>query len=253
MAARPTGRVTTTLTNAARRAAGVVALVLAIVAVGSPAAAETIRKLGRTVERQGVTVVFPAVVYDGIDASDEPVSVVCARAASEVLGVTVDPTRDLIAETKHRVVLEDPRDPSHVLKLYRPDTYAADRIARMIQRDLGVQGLLARRGLRVAAFDETPALLARGVLRQPRVMGRGLDRVYPQGYRIGTNPAVDRVLAVVAEIDVPLRAIVSSQTGLVFSNTVDCYTSRPLGVDVGHCYGNIFLEDRTNEPIFVDW
>jgi hypothetical protein len=228
------------------------AFAVALLALATPALAETVRKPARMVERDGVSVAFPEVVYTSPDASGDPVAVVCARAASAALGVPVDPTRDLLAETVHRVVLDDPRDETHVLKLYRPDTYAAERIARMIQRDLGVQGLLQDRGLRIAALDEDPALVGRGVLRQPRVAGRGLDKVYPHGYRIGTDPAIDRMLAVVAEIDAPLRVIVSSQTRLVFSNTVDCYTDRLLGVDLGHCYGNIFL-DTKNQPIFVDW
>ncbi|HWP65739.1 MAG TPA: hypothetical protein VNO26_07495 [Candidatus Limnocylindria bacterium] len=43
------------------------------------------------------------------------------------------------------------------------------------------------------------------------------------------------------------------QSGLLFTNTVDCRTDRPLGVDLGHCYGNIFIEPGNDEPIFVDW
>jgi hypothetical protein len=223
-----------------------------LVALAVPAPAETVRKPARTVERDGVSVAFPEVIYTSPDVGGEPVTVVCARVASAALGATVDPRRDLLAETDHRVVLDDPRDETHVLKLYRPDRYGADRIARMMQRDLGVQALLQDRGLRVAALDAAPDLVGRGILRQPRVAGRGLDKVYPQGYRPGTDPAIDRVLAIVAEIDAPLRGIVSSQTGLVFSNTVDCYQDRLLGVDLGHCYGNIFL-DASNQPIFVDW
>jgi hypothetical protein len=223
-----------------------------VLALAMPALAETVRRPARTVERSGVTVEFPEVTYTSPDLDGEPVAVVCARVASAALGVMVDPKRDLLAETDHRVVLDDPRDDTYVLKLYRPDTYGAERIARMMQRDLGVQALLQDRGLRVAALDETPDLVSRGILRQPRVAGRGLDKVYPQGYRPGTDPAIDRMLAVVAEIDAPLRGIVSLQTGLVFSNTVDCYHDRLLGVDLGHCYGNIFL-DTSNRPIFVDW
>jgi hypothetical protein len=208
---------------------------------------------GRSVERDGVVVGFPGVVYEPFSVAGSSTTQACARTASEALGNRVDAARDLIVESMHRVVFRDPGDAAHILKIYRPDRAAPIRIARLIQRELGVQALLRQRGIRVAAIDERPGLLRRGVLRQARVDGRGLDAIYPQGYRIGDHPGVDRVLARIAAVDAPLRSIVSMQTGLFFTNTVDCYTDRPVGVDLGHCYGNIFLETRTNEPVFVDW
>jgi hypothetical protein len=173
--------------------------------------------------------------------------------ASAAIGAAVDPRRDLIAETEHRVVFRDPTDATRLLKLYRPEHYAPMRVAKLIQRDLGVQALLESLGLRVAAIDPAPRLIEHGVERQAFVAGMGLDDVYPQGYRAGTSPAVDRMLARIAPIDRPLRTIVSMQSGLLFTNTVDCHTDRPLGVDLGHCYANIFLATANGEPIFVDW
>jgi len=229
-----------------------VALAVAVVA-SAAAAADTVRVAARTIERDGVTVNFPAVTYEPPASSGDPVTVVCARMASDAVGAPVDAKRDLIAETEHRVVFHDPADATWLLKLYRPDQYAPVRIAQLIQRDLGVQALLESLGLRVAAIDPAPRLIAHGVERQPFVAGKGLDDVYPQGYRTGTDPAVDRMLAAVAPVDRALRTIVSMQSGLLFTNTVDCYNDRPLGVDLGHCYANIFLETANGKPIFVDW
>jgi hypothetical protein len=215
-------------------------------------AAEPVTLTGRTLERDGVTVTFPTVTYDPPPANT-PVTVVCARMASEAIGATVDPARDRLAETEHRVVFRDPSDATKILKLYRPDQYDPRYIAKLIQRDLGVQALLQSLGLPVAAIDPAPRLIVHGVERQPFIVGKGLDDLYPQGYRIGTNPAVDRILERVAAIDKPLRRLVSMQSGLLFTNTVDCYTDRALGVDLGHCYANIFIQTATGEPIFVDW
>jgi hypothetical protein len=60
------------------------------------------------------------------------------------------------------------------------------------------------------------------------------------------------MLATVEPVDRALRSIVSMQSGLLFTNTVDCYNDRVLGVDLGHCYANIFLQEN-GAPIFVDW
>ena len=230
------------------------AVVLAAVVLASQARAAEIAHLpARTIDRDGVTVHFPAVTYQAPAPSGDPVTVVCARMASDAVGVAVEPKRDLIAETKHRVVFRDPRDARRLLKLYRPDHYEPVRVAKLIQRDLGVQTLLESLGLPVAAIDPAPRLIEHGVESQPFVAGQGLDDLYPQGYRTGTNPAVDRMLERVAAVDRPLRTIVSMQSGLVFTNTVDCHTDRPLGVDLGHCYANIFLETAGGQPIFVDW
>jgi hypothetical protein len=226
---------------------------LAVAVAAGVASAEPVRLPARTIERDGVSVDFPAVTYDPPAPGGDPIAVVCARMASAALGRPVDADRDRIALTKHRAVFRDPADPAYLLKIYRPDRYRPLQVARLLQRDLGVQALLERQGLRVAAIDPAPPLIARGVERQPFVAGKGLDDVYPQGYRPGTNAAVDRVLARVETIDRPLRTIVSMQSGMLFSNTVDCRTERVLGVDLGHCYGNLFLETATGQPIFVDW
>lgn len=219
----------------------------------SVATAAPVHRPARTIDRDGLTVTFPAVTYQPPAPSDDPVAVVCARMAADAIGTMVDPQRDRIAETEHRVVFRDPRDGTWLLKVYRPDHYDPPYVAKLLQRDLGVQALLRSLGLRVAAIDPASRLLEHGVERQPFVAGKGLDDLYPQGYRTGTNAAVDRVLARVAAVDRPLRAIVSMQTGLLFTNTVDCHTDRPLGVDLGHCYANVFLETASGEPIFVDW
>jgi hypothetical protein len=217
-----------------------------------PAAAETVARPARTLARDGVTVAFPAVTYEA-PATTTPVVAVCAQMAAAALGVPVDPARHLMAETLHRVVFRDPSDAGFVVKLYRPDRYDPPHVAKMIQRDLAVQALLVARGLRVATLDRNPGYLRHGVLRQAFVRGTGVDEAYPQGYRPGADPALDRALAVVAAIDKPLRTLVSMQTGLVFTNTVDCRTEQPLGVDLGHCYANIVLEQGSGQPIFVDW
>jgi hypothetical protein len=232
----------------ARYTLGTIAMLLA----ARVAAAEPVTLQGRTLERDGVRVTFPTVTYDP-PFSNTPVTVVCARMASDAIGTTVDPTRDRLAETGHRVVFRDPRDATRILKLYRPDQYDPRYIAKLIQRDLGVQALLQSLGLPVAALDPAPRLIVHGVERQPFVVGKGLDDLYPQGYRIGTNPAVDRILERVATIDKPLRSLVSMQSGLLFTNTVDCRNDRALGVDLGHCYANIFVQTATGAPIFVDW
>ena len=232
---------------------GVVALVTGLAVARLAGAAEPVELIARTLDQDGVRVAFPAVVYRPPSESGGPVVARCATIASTTLGTTVDPTRDLIAETEHRVVLRDPTDASRLLKLYRLDTYTPLQIAKLMQHDLGLETFLTGLGLRVAAIDHDPRLIAAGILRQQRVRGRSLADVYPRGYQAGTNPAVDRVLTRIAPLDPALRMIVSRQSGFLFTNTVDCFNERPLGIDLGHCYGNIFLEDATGEPIFVDW
>ena len=227
--------------------------VMAILLAARIAVAQSVTLPGRTLERDGVTVTFPSVTYEQPAPSGQSVTVVCAGMASEAVGTTVDPVRDRLAETEHRVVFRDPADATRVLKLYRPDQYDARYIAKLLQRDLGVQSLLQRLGLRVAAIDPDPKLILHGVERQLFVRGKGLDDLYPQGYRTGTNPEVDRMLERVATVDKPLRTLVSMQSGLLFTNTVDCWNDRPLGVDLGHCYGNIFIEAGSDQPMFVDW
>jgi hypothetical protein len=225
---------------------------VAVLLAARVVAAEPVTLPGRTLERDGVTVTFPTVTYDPPPTST-PVTAVCARMASEAIGTTVDPARDRLAQTEHRVVFRDPSDATKILKLYRPDQYDPRYIAKLIQRDLGVQALLQSLGLPVAAIDPASRLIVHGVERQLFVVGKGLDDLYPQGYRIGTDPAVDRILERVAPIDKPLRSLVSMQSGLLFTNTVDCHTDLALGVDLGHCYANIFIQRATGAPIFVDW
>jgi hypothetical protein len=178
---------------------------------------------------------------------------VCAAAASAALGAPVDPRRDLIAETEHRIVLRDPTDTARLLKLYRPDHYSALQIAKLLQRDLGLETYLTGLGLRLASIDRSPKLLEAGVLRQQRVDGTSLNDLHPHGYPAGTNPAVDRVLARIAPVDAALFSILSQQSGMLFTNTVDCWNERRIGVDLGHCYGNIFIERGSGAPVFVDW
>lgn len=231
------------------RLAGAFVLVLAARAV----LAQPVLLPARTLERDGVTMTFPAVTYEPPAPSGDPVTVVCARMATQAIGATVDPVRDRLAETEHRVVFRDPAAAGKVLKIYRPDHYDARYIAKLLQRDLGVQGLLQSLGLRIAAIDTDPRLIRHGVERQQFVSGKGLDELYPQGYRTGTNPEVDRMLARVAAVDKAVRSLVSMQSGLLFTNTVDCWNDRPLGVDLGHCYANVFIEAGSGQPIFVDW
>lgn len=227
-------------------------VITAFVLAAGTVAASPIERAANTLERDGTTMIFPAVLYRP-PAATAPVADVCAQMASRALGVAVDPARDLLAETRNRVIFRDPTNERRVLKIYRPDRYDPVEVAKMIQRDLAVQTLLIAQGLRVAALDDDARLIERGVLRQAFVSGTGVDKAYPDGYRIGANPSIDRVLATVATIDGPLRAMVSIQTGLLFANTVDCRNERFLGVDLGHCYGNIVLENGTGTPIFVDW
>ena len=226
---------------------------MTIVLAARTATAQSVQLPARTLERDGVTMTFPAVTYESPAPSGDPITVVCARMATQAIGTTVDPARDRLAETEHRVVFRDPADATQVLKLYRPDHYDARYIAKLLQRDLGVQRLLQSLGLRIAAIDTDPRLILHGVERQPFVKGKGLDDLYPQGYRMGTNPAIDRMLERIAPIDKAVRTLVSMQSGLLFTNTVDCWNDRPLGVDLGHCYANIFIEAGSGQPIFVDW
>lgn len=225
--------------------------VLALAALA--AAAETASRPARTLEDDGVVIAFPAVVYRSWSGAGDSPAATGAAIASAALGVPVDAERDLVAVTGHRVVLRDPDDSTHLLKVYRTDAYDPEQIAKLVQRELALEAFLTSQGLRVAAIDPTPRLVERGVIRQQRIDGVGLDERYPQGYRRGDDPAVDRVLARVAGFDRAVARIVSRESGLVFTNTVDCHTERPLGIDLGHCYGNIFLERGSGEPVFVDW
>ncbi len=229
------------------------AVLLLTVLTTLPAVAQPVSLIARTLDSDGVTVAFPAVTYrPPASTSGDPLDV-CARIASDALGATVDPGRDKIAVTEHRVVLRDPTDRGRLLKIYRPDRYDAERIAKYLQRDLGFERYLRGLGLRVAAIDPDAHLVERGVLRQQRVDGTSLDSLYPYGYRAGANPSVDRMLATIAPVDEALRRITSKQSGLLLSNTVDCYHEVPLGVDVGHCRGNIFVERGTGEAVLIDW
>lgn len=54
-----------------------------------------------------------------------------------------------------------------------PDRYDVDRVARYLQRNLGVERFLRDQGLRVAAIDRTARLVERCVMRQERVHGTG--------------------------------------------------------------------------------
>jgi hypothetical protein len=216
-------------------------------------AAEPVSLVARTLESAGVRVEFPAVTYRSPPSTSGDPLAACAGIASDALGATVDPARDEIAVTEHRVVLRDPTDRGRLLKIYRPDHYDAERIAKYLQRDLGFEQYLRGLGLRVAAIDRNPRLVERGVLRQERVDGSSLDKLYPYGYQAGANPSVDRMLAAIASVDDDLRRVTSKQSGLLLSNTVDCHHEVPLGVDVGHCRGNIFVERGTGEAVLIDW
>lgn len=230
-----------------------IAVAASLVLATLAAAAEPVRLVARTLEHGGVTVAFPAVTYRAPAGTGGSPAAVCAAAASAALATPIDPRRDLIAETDHRVVLRDPTDPGRLLKVYRPDRYPPLQVARFLQRDLGLETYLTGLGLRLATIDRNPRLLEAGVLRQQRVLGTSLAELYPRGYPAGANPAVDRVLARIAPLDPALVSIVSRQSGLLFSNTVDCWKERPLGVDLGHCCGNIFIERGSGAPVFVDW
>ena len=228
-------------------------MLLAIALAAPPVVAQPVSLIARTLESDGVSVEFPAVTYrPPASTSGDPVEV-CARIASDALGTTIDPGRDEMTVTEHRVVLRDPTDRGRLLKIYRPDHYDAERIAKYLQRDLGFERYLRGLGLRVAAIDRNPRLIERGVLRQERVDGTSLEKLYPYGYRAGANASVDRMLATIAPVDEALRRITSKQSGLLLSNTVDCYHEVPLGVDVGHCRGNVFVERGTGEAVLIDW
>jgi hypothetical protein len=231
-------------------------LVAVMVLAAAVAEAAPAKLIARTIDYEGVTVAFPAVTYDPpADASGDPATV-CARMASEALGTTVDPVRDRVAVTTHRVVLRDPTDPKRLLKIYRPDRYDADHVAKYIQRDLGLETFLRGLGIRMATVDRSPRLLERGIERVERIDGTGLDALYPNGYPAGANPAIDRVLAAIAKVDKALVGIVSRQSGLLLSNVVDCRNDVPVGVDVGYCRGNIMVEmveNGTGEVILIDW
>jgi len=230
------------------RVACLVPLLAAAVAHAGP-----VKLIARTIDERGVAVAFPAITYAApADAAGDPATV-CARMASDALGTTVDPVRDRVAVTIHRVVLRDPTDAKRLLKIYRPDTYDAERVAKYLQRDLGLETFLRGLGIRMAAIDRAPRLLERGVERIERIDGTGLDVLYPNGYPAGANPAVDRVLARIASVDKPLVTIVSRQSGLLLSNVVDCKNEVTLGVDVGYCRGNIMVEKGTGDVVMIDW
>lgn len=241
----------TPTSTASDRPAAVAAV---LVLVASAAARGLVVELpSRTIEQRGVTVEFPAVTYRGPDGPVHDPVATAAAIASEALGARVDPERDRVVVTGHRVVLKDPTDRRRLLKLYRADTYDARRIARNLQRDLAFETYLRGLGLRVAAIDRDARLLERGVLRQERIDGTPLSRRYPRGYPAGANAAVDRMLAQIAAVDTGLMQITTRQSGLLMSNTVDCVHPEPVGVDVGACRGNIFLERGTGEPVLIDW
>jgi hypothetical protein len=224
----------------------------ALLLAALPSVAAPVELSARTLEHEGVSVDFPAVTYDPPADADDPAAV-CARVASDALGTAVDPVRDLVAVTTHRVVLHDPTDPRRLLKIYRPDRNDAERVAKYLQRDLALERFLRGIGVRVAAIDHAPRLLERGIERQERIDGTGLDALYPTGYPSGANPRVDAVLARIAAVDRGLIGVVSRQSGLLMSNAADCVHDVPLGVDVGFCRGNIMVERGTGEVVLIDW
>ena len=229
------------------------ASIAAMLVLAASALAAPVRLIARTLDGDGVSVDFPAITYaPPADAGGDPAAV-CARMASDALGATVDPVRDLVAVTTHRVVLRDPTDTGRILKIYRPDRYDAERIAKYLQRDLGLEQFLRGRGLRVAALDRAPRLIERGIERQERIDGTGLDVLYPDGYRTGTSPRIDAALARIASVDHGLMRVVSRQSGLLMSNAADCRNEVPLGVDVGFCRANVMVERRSGDVVLIDW
>jgi len=229
------------------------ASIVAVLVLAVPALAAPVRLIARTLDSDGVSVDFPAITYaPPADSGGDPAAV-CAGMASDALGATVDPVRDLIAVTTHRVVLRDPTDTRRLLKIYRPDRYDAERIAKYLQRDLGLEQFLRARGLRVATLDRTPRLVERGIERQERIDETGLDVLFPEGYRTGTNPRIDAALGRIASFDHGLMRVVSRQSGLLMSNAADCRNEVPLGVDVGFCRANIMVERGSGDVVLIDW
>ena len=76
----------------------------------------------------------------------------------------------------------------------------------------------------MAAIDHSARLLERGIERQERIDGTGLDALFPEGYPTGANPRVDAALARIARVDRGLMGVVSRQSGLLMSNAADCRT-----------------------------
>lgn len=225
----------------------------ALFVFASSALAAPVQLIARTIDDEGVSVDFPAITYEPPDDAGGDPAVVCARMASGALGATVDPVRDRIAVTTHRVVLRDPTDRERLLKIYRPDRYDAERIAKYLQRDLGLERFLRDLGLRMAAIDRSPRFLERGIERQERVDGTSLDVLYPDGYPSGTNPRIDAALARITGVDHGLMGVVSRQSGLLMSNAADCRHEVPLGVDVGFCRSNIMVERGSGDVVLIDW
>jgi hypothetical protein len=165
----------------------------------------------------------------------------------------VDPVRDRFADAQNRMLFRHPENAGVLLKIYKITGRSPRVIAKLLQRDLAIADLLARRGVSYARLADLPALQERGGVQQDIVKGKGLDALYPTGYRLGTDPAVDRVLRTLAPLDDAVRTLVGRQLGITARNDVDCQTMRSLGFDLGHCYGNVFVANDTGTALLVDW
>jgi len=216
------------------------------------AAGDEVRLRAATRSAGDLTLAFPAVVYRPPHVGADPVADYAA-ALSAALGVTVDPVRDHVADAQNRMLYRHPETPGVLLKIYKTADKSPRVVAKLLQRDLALADLLARLGVRHARLADVPALRERGAVQQERVEGTGLDRLYPAGYRLGSDPAVDRLLRALALHDDAVRMLVGRQLGITPRNDVDCRTVRSLGFDLGHCYGNVYVEAATGEALLVDW
>lgn len=227
-------------------------MAVALAGAVAASAADLVRLEAATRTVGAVTLEFPAIAYRPVSVGSDP-RASHAAAVSEAVGVEVDPAQDLVMEATNRFLFRDPRDPGMLLKIYKTGAASPVWIAKSLQREIALQRYLQRLGVPMAAIDEDPSLLARGIVRQRRADGQGLDALHPDGYRPGSDAAVDRLLATIAAHDADIKEAVRRQLGLTFLNAVDCRTTRSVGVDLGRCHANVFIERETRTPILVDW
>jgi len=213
---------------------------------------DAIRLPAATRSTGDVTLEFPDVVYRPPVVGADPTADYAA-VISAALGIVVDPVRDRFADAQNRMLFRHPENAGVFLKIYKTTGKSPRVIAKLLQRDLAIADLLERRGVPHARLADLPALRERGIVQQDFVKGKGLDALYPGGYRLGTDPAVDRVLRALAPLDDAVRTLVGRQLGLTARNDVDCRTTRSLGFDLGHCYGNVVVATDTGDAVLVDW